>query len=73
VSQISMSGTSKQSLILVVGAGPTGLTMALRLAQLGVDLRIIEQSPEEHNGVRGTAILVCISPSTFPQSQLSKQ
>lgn len=35
-----MNGT-----VLVVGAGPTGLTMAIELARRGVDVRIIDASP----------------------------
>jgi 2-polyprenyl-6-methoxyphenol hydroxylase-like FAD-dependent oxidoreductase len=31
--------------ILIVGAGPTGLTAALELSRLGVPLRIIDKQP----------------------------
>ncbi|MEY9200160.1 2-polyprenyl-6-methoxyphenol hydroxylase-like FAD-dependent oxidoreductase [Sinorhizobium fredii] len=30
--------------VLIVGAGPTGLTLALWLARLGVDIRVIDKS-----------------------------
>jgi 6-methylpretetramide 4-monooxygenase / 4-hydroxy-6-methylpretetramide 12a-monooxygenase len=35
-----------RSRVLVVGAGPVGLMAALRLAQRGIEVRIIEQQPE---------------------------
>ncbi|KAJ7513157.1 FAD binding domain-containing protein [Mycena galericulata] len=47
----------QSKLVLVVGAGPTGLTMALALAQSGVSVRIIDVALEEHDAARGTAIL----------------
>ncbi len=31
--------------VLVVGAGPTGLTLACQLRRLGVDLRIVDKNP----------------------------
>lgn len=31
--------------ILIVGAGPVGLTMALELARFGVPVRLIDRSP----------------------------
>ncbi|KAJ7492905.1 FAD binding domain-containing protein [Mycena galericulata] len=46
----------QSKLVLVVGAGPTGLTMALALAQSGVNVRIIDVAPTEHDAARGTAI-----------------
>ncbi|KAF8189002.1 FAD binding domain-containing protein [Pholiota molesta] len=52
-----MSTASKQLPVLVVGAGPTGLTTALYLVQNGINVRIIEQSVQLHAGIRGTAIL----------------
>ncbi|HMB95273.1 MAG TPA: FAD-dependent monooxygenase [Tepidisphaeraceae bacterium] len=36
---------SDTTTVLIVGAGPTGLTMASQLARLGVDCRIVEKSP----------------------------
>ena len=32
--------------VLVVGAGPVGLTMAAELARYGIPTRIIEKAPE---------------------------
>jgi 2-polyprenyl-6-methoxyphenol hydroxylase-like FAD-dependent oxidoreductase len=47
--------------VLVVGAGPTGLTLACVLARRGVDVRIIDKSPEFPNGSRGKGL----SPRTL--------
>ena len=49
---------NEKSQVLVVGAGPTGLTLALYLAKHGINVRIIEQSIDAHGGARGTAISV---------------
>ncbi|KAK7032709.1 pentachlorophenol 4-monooxygenase [Favolaschia claudopus] len=43
-------------LVVIAGAGPTGLTMALALAKSGVKVRIIDEATEEHDAARGTAI-----------------
>jgi 2-polyprenyl-6-methoxyphenol hydroxylase-like FAD-dependent oxidoreductase len=32
--------------VLIVGAGPTGLTAAMELSRLGVDVRIVDRAPE---------------------------
>ncbi|GAA4040215.1 FAD-dependent monooxygenase [Nonomuraea soli] len=42
--------------VLIAGAGPTGLTLAIELARRGVDLRIVERSPEHPSGVRGKGL-----------------
>ncbi len=42
--------------VLVVGAGPVGLTLAIDLARRGVTCRIIEQSPTYQVGTRGRGI-----------------
>ncbi|KAH9917071.1 FAD/NAD-P-binding domain-containing protein [Fomitopsis serialis] len=42
--------------VLIVGAGPTGLVLALSLLKNGVPIRIIEKSSVPHGGARGTAI-----------------
>jgi 2-polyprenyl-6-methoxyphenol hydroxylase-like FAD-dependent oxidoreductase len=42
--------------VLVVGAGPTGLTLALDLARRGVAVRIIDQAPEPFGGSRGKGL-----------------
>src|SRR5215472_10029635 len=39
--------------VLVVGAGPVGLTLALDLARRGIACRIIEQAPTYQFGTRG--------------------
>ncbi|KAF7335777.1 Pentachlorophenol 4-monooxygenase [Mycena venus] len=48
---------SSNNLVLVAGAGPTGLTMALALAKSGVKVRIINEATIEHDAARGTAIV----------------
>ncbi|KAJ6471348.1 FAD binding domain-containing protein [Mycena sanguinolenta] len=52
-----MVSHSSQNLVLVVGAGPTGLTAALSLAKNGLRVRIVEEATAEHDAARGTAIL----------------
>ncbi|KAI6108293.1 FAD binding domain-containing protein [Pisolithus sp. B1] len=47
--------------VLVVGAGPTGLTAALTLARNNVPVRIIEKEPQNRRGQRGAGI----HPRTF--------
>lgn len=42
--------------VLIVGSGPTGLTLAIELARRGVDLRILERSPQPPGGVRGKGL-----------------
>ncbi|OCH84203.1 monooxygenase [Obba rivulosa] len=42
--------------ILIVGAGPAGLVLALSLLQNGVPVRIIDKAPEYHVGRRGRGI-----------------
>ena len=42
--------------VLVVGAGPVGLTLAIDLARRGIACRIIEQSPASQFGTRGRGI-----------------
>lgn len=41
---------------LIVGSGPTGLTLAIELARRGVDFRIVEKSPEYPQGSRGKGL-----------------
>jgi 2-polyprenyl-6-methoxyphenol hydroxylase-like FAD-dependent oxidoreductase len=42
--------------VLVVGAGPTGLTLACDLARRGVAVRIVDQAPEFPGGSRGKGL-----------------
>jgi 2-polyprenyl-6-methoxyphenol hydroxylase-like FAD-dependent oxidoreductase len=47
-----------QTEVLVVGAGPTGLTLACDLARRGVAVRIVDRGPEfphgSHSGIPQT-------------------
>ncbi|KAF7288974.1 Pentachlorophenol 4-monooxygenase [Mycena indigotica] len=43
--------------VLIVGAGPTGLTLALSLLQHGVKVRLIDLTLSPHEAARGTAIM----------------
>jgi choline dehydrogenase-like flavoprotein len=42
--------------VLVVGAGPTGLTLACDLARRGVAVRIVDRAPEFPRGSRGKGL-----------------
>lgn len=42
--------------VLVVGAGPTGLTLAIDLARRGIACRIIDQEPTYHIGTRARGL-----------------
>src|SRR6478752_5060649 len=42
--------------VLVVGAGPTGLTLACDLARRGVAVRIVDRAPEHPAGSRGKGL-----------------
>ncbi|QRO01911.1 FAD-dependent oxidoreductase [Archangium violaceum] len=42
--------------VLIVGAGPTGLTLACDLARRGVACRIVEKAPEYFTGSRGKGL-----------------
>ncbi|KAF5373400.1 hypothetical protein D9757_009760 [Collybiopsis confluens] len=46
--------------VLVVGGGPSGLTMALCLAKHGVPVRIVDASNEYHKGSRGAGLMVSL-------------
>ncbi|KZT69628.1 monooxygenase [Daedalea quercina L-15889] len=52
----SSSGHDVQP-VLIVGAGPVGLVLALTLIQNGVKVRIIEKEAGTHKGQRGTGIM----------------
>jgi 2-polyprenyl-6-methoxyphenol hydroxylase-like FAD-dependent oxidoreductase len=45
-----------QTPVLIVGAGPTGLTLACDLARRGINLRIIDKSPVHFAGSRGKGL-----------------
>src|SRR4029453_7721761 len=42
--------------VLIVGAGPTGLVLALWLTRLGVEVRIVDQAPEPVTTSRAVAV-----------------
>ena len=42
--------------VVIVGAGPTGLTLAIDLARRGVDVRIIDRADEYFAGSRGKGL-----------------
>ena len=42
--------------VLIAGAGPTGLTLAVQLARSGVSFRLIEAAPGPQPGSRGKGI-----------------
>src|SRR5690349_1747590 len=45
-----------ETAVLIVGAGPTGLTLACDLARRGVACRIIDKTPEYFSGSRGKGL-----------------
>jgi 2-polyprenyl-6-methoxyphenol hydroxylase-like FAD-dependent oxidoreductase len=46
----------RETTILIVGAGPTGLTLACDLARCGVNLRIVDKVPTYFAGSRGKGL-----------------
>ncbi|KDQ57091.1 hypothetical protein JAAARDRAFT_35693 [Jaapia argillacea MUCL 33604] len=48
---------SQRPPVLIVGAGPAGLVLALTLVQNGVPVRIIDKKPVYHSGERGAGIM----------------
>ncbi|WP_220449603.1 FAD-dependent monooxygenase [Nonomuraea longispora] len=42
--------------VLIVGGGPTGLTLAVELARRNVDFRLVERSPQPAAGVRAKVL-----------------
>jgi 2-polyprenyl-6-methoxyphenol hydroxylase-like FAD-dependent oxidoreductase len=45
-----------QTQVLIVGAGPTGLTLACELARTGVSVRLVEAAPGPQPGSRGKGV-----------------
>lgn len=48
--------TSAATSVLIVGAGPTGLTLACELARRGIGFRLVEAAPGPQRGSRGKGI-----------------
>jgi 2-polyprenyl-6-methoxyphenol hydroxylase-like FAD-dependent oxidoreductase len=42
--------------VLIVGAGPTGMTLAVSLRQLGLDCVVIDRQPEPPNDARAAFV-----------------
>ena len=43
--------------VLIVGAGPVGLTLACELSRRGISCRIVDQEPTSHSGSRARGLL----------------
>ena len=54
-----MSTVATQICIPQVGAGPTGLYLALALIKNDIQVRIIDKDKEYHEGSRGAGVMVC--------------
>ncbi|KAJ7155478.1 FAD binding domain-containing protein [Mycena crocata] len=54
---MTSQSTRSSAKILVVGAGPSGLVMALALLRNGVSVRLIEKEPASRLGQRGAGIM----------------
>ncbi len=54
--QTSPSASTANVLVLIIGAGLTGLTLACDLARRGVDFRLIEKAPVYFVGSRGKTL-----------------
>lgn len=52
----SMPATSTSTSVLIVGAGPTGLVLALWLSKLGVKVRIIDKAEQAATSTRALAV-----------------
>ncbi|WP_280409057.1 FAD-dependent oxidoreductase [Nocardia brasiliensis] len=50
------SAETNATTVLIVGAGPTGLTMAVELARSGVSFRLIDSAPGPRPGSRGKGV-----------------
>ena len=42
--------------VLIVGAGPVGLSLATALGQLGIDTAVFEKDPELNNEIRASTL-----------------
>src|SRR5205809_5869267 len=51
-----MTTSSSESDVLVVGAGPTGLVLALWLTRLGIRVRIVDKTSEPGTTSRALAV-----------------
>src|SRR5271154_5827550 len=52
----NLSWTMRETAVLIVGAGPTGLTLAIDLARRGVSFRLIEAEAAPFAGSRGKGL-----------------
>ncbi len=48
--------TNRETQVLIVGAGPTGLALACDLGRRGVNFRIVDKSPEYFIGSKGKGL-----------------
>lgn len=51
-----MTATSPEAHVLIVGAGPTGLVLALWLTRLGIRVRIVDKTAEPGTTSRALAV-----------------
>src|SRR6201984_73142 len=51
-----MEDEMKRSDVLIIGAGPTGLVLALWLTRLGVKVRIVDKMPKPSTTSRAVAV-----------------
>ena len=59
--------------VLIIGAGPTGLVLALWLTRLGVRVRIIDKTAEPGTTSRAVAALVDRGEAEVGRQQRRKQ
>ena len=60
--------STRDTEVLIVGAGPTGLVMALWLTRLGVRVRIIDKTSEPGTMVLATWESPCVGPGVWAQA-----
>ncbi len=53
---LTMNFTKQATDVLIIGAGPSGLTLAVALAQLGISIRIIDKAPQPKGEPRAAII-----------------